>query len=47
MKVNKWFSERLNQWIDLEKLSKEELILEIFSERKSFLDLEQELDEHK
>lgn len=44
MNKHRWFSERLNQWLDLEKLSKEELIAEVLSERKGALAFENELE---
>ena len=43
MKPNDWYSGRLKQHIDLEKLPTSELIQEIFHERQEFIELEEEL----
>lgn len=43
MDAKRWFSDRLNQWVNLKNLPKDELVLEIMTERKLFLLLEEEL----
>ncbi len=40
-----WFSERLNQFIDLTRLSSEELIAELHAERRDALEMEKELSQ--
>ena len=43
MDTQKWFSERLNQWVDLKKMPKEELVEEVMFERRERINFEKEL----
>ena len=47
MDTQNWFSHRLNQQIDLTKLSKTELIAEILQERTELLAFEESLQNMK
>ncbi len=38
-----WFSEKRGDWVDLNTLTREELIQEIFAERRDFLAFEEEI----
>ncbi len=45
MNTHKWASGRFDRLVDLHQFSKEELIEELVSERREYLELEKMLDE--
>lgn len=42
MDITNWLSERVGKWVNLQKLSKSDLISEVTAERRAYLKLEKE-----